>query len=152
MFTPLKRYPPTYRSPLDYPRLSGTNIGLDLEWDRDMRITILGLADKDQAVSTGFAEGRPYLDRMIRKKNVMFVGHNVVRADKIALRDAGIHIPLERFHDTILLHWLNNSHLCKSKQKSTMDEDGDGKRGPGYMNLGTMLSLYTDLPHHKTCK
>jgi len=83
-----------------------------------MEITTLGLADEKQAVSTGFSEGRPYLEKFVADPKVMFVGHNTIRADKVALDPVGINILAERFHDTIILHWLNNSHLCKTKHRT----------------------------------
>lgn len=41
---------------------------------------------------------------------------------------------------------------CKMSGKSVLDDDEDERKGRGFMNLGTMLSLYTDLPHYKSCK
>src|SRR4029077_4928273 len=45
-----------------------------------------------------------------------------------------------------------NPNLAKSSGKSALMEDSDEKRGRGFFNLGTMLSVYTNLPHYKSCR
>ncbi len=152
MYTPLKSYPPVLRHPEIIGELEGFVRGLDLEWDKKTgKLTILGLSDDKKAVSVPYADGRDYLASLARDGRYTFVGHNVIMADGTALTKDGIHVPYTRYNDTIIKFWLNNSHLCKTTSKASLEEE-DEKRGRGFMNLGTMLSVYTDLPRHKECQ
>jgi len=152
MYTPLKSYPPVLRHPEIIGELEGFVRGLDLEWDKKTsKLTILGLSDDKKAVSVSYADGRDQLASLARDGRYTFVGHNVIQADGTALTKDGIHVPHTRYNDTIIKFWLNNSHLCKTTSKASLEEE-DEKRGRGFMNLGTMLSVYTDLPRHKECQ
>lgn len=79
-----------------------------------------------------------------------WIGHNAASADIPILEKIGINIPLEKVLDSIIFHYLVNCHLCKGTGKTT--EEMDDKRGRGWMNLGSMLSIYTDLPYYKECR
>lgn len=152
MYTPLKSYPPVLRHPEIIGELEGFVRGLDLEWDpKTGKLTILGLSDDKKAVSVPYADGRDRLAALARDGRYTFVGHNIIMADATALTKDGIHMPYTRYNDTIIKFWLNNSHLCKTTSKASLEEE-DEKRGRGFMNLGTMLSIYTDLPRHKECQ
>ena len=133
--------------------LDGPTLGLDIEWNiRTDAITILGMADTEKAVSVSYNDrARLYLQTMIDGEANIFVGHNVVAADVYALEKDGISIPVERCRDTILMFYLNNMHLCKVGGKSSIDGGSGEKKGRGFMNLGTMQSVYTTLPLHKYC-
>lgn len=128
-------------------------LGLDLEWGKDGRPSILGLSDGQLSVSVPWAEGRPYLIELLRRHpNTILVGHNVVGADLFVLEGEGLTLDLANIEDTIIRHWLTNMHLSKSSGKAALEEDEGEKRGRGFNNLWTMLSLYTDLPHYKDCR
>ncbi len=154
MFKPLKSWPTTLRYPgAITEHLFGNVRGLDLEWDRKTgRLSILGLSDDKLAVSVPYDKGRPYLLKELKSPDKIFAGHNVIRADRAALAKDGIFIPLEQCDDTIIKFWLTNSSLCKVSNKSVLDDEEDERKGRGFMNLGTMLSLYTNLPRHKECR
>lgn len=154
-FKPLKHWPRVSRSPVDIRQFYGVPIlGLDLEWDEKTgKPTILGLSDGVSAVSCPWGDGKPYLAELLRLfPNTKLVGHNVVGADREVLAGEGIPTTLEQMEDTIIYHWLVNMHLCKSSKKAALEEDEGAKRGRGFMNLGTMSSLYTDLSYWKECR
>lgn len=139
-------------------RILGTKrpiLGNDLEFIERVRYieepTILGVSDGALSVSVPFDEGLPYFQKLIaRHPDVLYVGHAFTSADLFAFRNVGIDIDVTAIEDTIIWYYLTNAHLCKSGQKV---EDGDGeKRGKGYMNLWTFISLYTSLPNWKECK
>jgi len=126
-------------------------LGGDIEWNVGTgEPTILGLSDGKTTVSVPFAEGEPYLRRLLdRFPEAQFVGHNIMSADVPVLAAKGIRVKQENCLDSILLHWLTNSSLCKASGKVS-DEEGE-KRGRGYMNLFAFVALYTDLPNWKQC-
>lgn len=127
-------------------------LGNDLEFRELVKYqeepTILGVSDGHITVSCPFEEGLPYFQELFaRHPNMVFVGHAFTSADLFAFRNIGIEIPLVQVQDTIIWHYLANLHLNKSGNRT---EDGDtGKRGAGYMNLWTFLSLYTDAFNYK---
>lgn len=172
MFKPLATLPPVSRDPLDILRLFGPEslpiqrvaqralgtekwiLGCDLEYREPERYreqpTVLGVSDGHLTVSVPFEEGLPFFQELrAQHPNILFVGHAFTSADKFAFRQVGVEIMLEDIEDTIIRFYLANSHLCKTGVKV---EDGDGeKRGKGYMNLWTFLSLYTDFYNYKEC-
>lgn len=132
--------------------LTGTIIGNDLEWDQYNNPTILGLSDGKTTVSVPWEDGIYAFREMTKRGDIQWVGHNFVAADLIVLEKLGIRIPLEQCEDTIIWMWLVNPNLAKSSGKSALSEDEDDKRGRGFYNLGTMLSMYTDIWHYKDCR
>lgn len=154
MYKPLTSWPEVSRDPLDIQKLYGSPvIGLDLEWDRNGKPSVTGLSNGKLTVSTHWTPALPYLKELLtRFPNTVLVGHNVVGADMFVLNDQGIKLDLNNMEDTIISHWLVNMHLCKATGKAALEEDEDEKRGRGFMNLWTMLSLTTDLPHYKDCR
>lgn len=78
--------------------------------------------------------------------------HNGVSADVMVLRGMGIDIPLDMVEDSIIWMWLVNMYLAKATGKQALEEDAGEKRGRGFYNLGTMLSVYTDIWHYKSCR
>lgn len=129
-------------------------LGCDLEYNEPERYrevpTVLGVSDGFLTVSVPFDEGISYFQDLIKKyPDVLYVGHAFTSADVFAFRQAGVEINVSNVQDTILWHTLTNSHLNKTITKT---EDGDGiKKGKGYMNLWTFVSLYTSLPNWKDC-
>ena len=129
-------------------------VGLDLEWNPQTgKVSILGLgAAPDVALSTAWDHnGARSRFRMLVDKGTVFTGHNVIDADYYALRDEGIVVEPEKLQDTIIWHWLCNSHLCKTSVKSG-DENENERRGAGYMGLHAMASVYTPFPFWKDCR
>src|SRR5581483_8532442 len=129
-------------------------LGCDLEYNEPERYkevpTILGVSDGALTVSVPFDEGLSYFEQLVRRvPNVLYVGHAFTSADVFAFKQIGIEIDIRNVQDTIIWHTLTNSHLNKTISKT---EDGDGiKRGKGYMNLWTFISLYTSLANWKEC-
>lgn len=126
---------------------------LGFDWECDVhygRPTILGVSDGKSIVSASHDEAFPYLRALVEKfPNAILVGHNVLQADLQVAADLGWHIDPNRVEDTIVRHWLLNLHLCRSVKKS---DDGEGeKRGRGWMNLWSFVSLYTDAENWKDC-
>lgn len=152
MFIPLTKWPVVSRNAADILKLFSTiGLGLDLEWDKSGKPSVIGVSDDKSPVSVSYAEGKPYFLELLRRNpKVSLIGHNVARADLFVLADEGITIPLEQVEDTIIWHWLVNMHLCKTTNKT--EEDGDEKRGRGFMNLGSMASVYTNLSYWKECR
>lgn len=172
MFKPLSTLPPVSRDPGDILKLFGPQaehiqslarralgvtrpiLGCDLEYRETERYveepTVLGVSDGYLTVSVPFDEGLAFFKELrVRHPNILFVGHAFTSADKFAFRQVGEIIELEDIEDTIIRFFLTNAHLCKSGAKV---EDGDGeKRGKGYMNLWTFLSIYTDFYNYKEC-
>jgi DNA polymerase I-like protein with 3'-5' exonuclease and polymerase domains len=154
MYKFLHDWPPFSQNPEDIDRLNPKlPISLDLEWSQRNEPTILGLSDGLLHISVDFDEGFPYFREMLQNHpNLEIVGHNVIGADIFVLEKMGIHIPLTNVLDSIILHWLVNPNLCKSSGKAALSEDAGDIRGRGFMNLGSFASIYTDLPHWKTCR
>jgi hypothetical protein len=172
LFIPLKSWPDVSRSPRDISRLFGSAsspqqrilrqalslpddkliLGLDLEFFND-NPHILGLSDGCLSVSVSWDDGRREFEKLLRDKkdNLVIVGHSVISSDLFVLRNMGFDIPVVNFEDTIILWWLTNMHLCKVSQKGSLD-DGEIKRGQGYMNLGAMASIMTSLSNWKECR
>lgn len=129
-------------------------LGCDLEYNEPERYkevpTVLGVSDGFLTVSVPFNEGISYFEELIRKyPDVLYVGHAFSSADVFAFKQVGIELNRKNVHDTIIWHTLTNAHLNKAVSKS---EDGDGiKKGKGYMNLWTFISLYTNLANWKDC-
>ena len=129
-------------------------LGLDLEWGEDERPTILGLSDGELSVSVPYNEGKRHLVELLRQHpDTVLVGHNIVGSDLFVLEGEGIKLDLEHVEDTIIWYWLTNMHLCKTSKKSSVSGEDEGeRRGRGFMNLGSMCSVYTNLPFWKECR
>jgi DNA polymerase I-like protein with 3'-5' exonuclease and polymerase domains len=126
-------------------------IGVDLEWDpKTTRLTILGLSDGEWTVTVNFDKGIDFFRDVMARKPRTLIGHNIVSADFPLLRERGIETDLSRAEDTIIRFYLSHAHLCKMKGKAT-EEEGE-RKGRGFMGLGTMLALCTNLPYYKTCR
>ncbi len=133
--------------------LKGSLLGNDLEWSANGFPTILGLSDGVTTVSVPWQDGLDRFKEILRERpETEWVLHNGAAADLLVLDKLGIHIPLDKVWDTIILFWLANMHLAKASGKQAMEEDEGEKRGRGFFNLGTMLSLFTDIWHYKDCR
>jgi DNA polymerase family A len=108
------------------------------------------VSDGIKIVSVPFDAGKvPLRGVLSRYPRASIVGHNFLASDLPVLDSAGIRIDPNRVEDTIVRYWLTHAHLCKTTQK---DADGEStRRGAGFMNLWTMLSLTTSLPNYKLC-
>lgn len=62
----------------------------------------------------------------------------------------GTDIPLDRWEDSMVAHYIANLDLTKSPDKN--EEDAGDSGAAGFMGLGTAISLYTDLPAYKFCR
>jgi DNA polymerase I-like protein with 3'-5' exonuclease and polymerase domains len=152
MFKFLPDHPHVHRDPEDIDRLTGTVLGNDLEWDQYNRPTILGLSDGQYTVSVPFQDGIDRFRELLTRTDITWVGHNIVAADLLVLEQMGLRLPLEQCEDTLLYMWLINPNLAKSSGKAALQEDEGERRGRGFFNLSTLLSVYTDLPHYKDCR
>lgn len=154
MYTPLASLPAVSRDPQDLDKFADKLLlGNDLEWSQHEVPTILGISDGTLTCSVPFNVGVERFKWLLATyPNASWVGHNFVAADLIVLRRLGIHFQLDKIEDTILWMWLVNMHLAKATGKSALVEDGDERRGRGFFNLWTMLSIYTDLWNYKDCR
>ena len=111
--------------------------------------TIVGLSSAGECFSDEWSEEARSLLARLNAEGVIWVGHNAVTVERSLIEQlTGQQVPLDRLEDTLVLHYLCNSELCKSVAK---DED-DTERGAGFMDLWSMASLYTDLPVWKSCR
>lgn len=133
-----------------------SHLFLDLEFN-GLTPTILGVADETRGYSVPWDSGAFWLAPLLWDPFLPIVGHAILTADRRVLESAlGLKIPLSRFQDTMIWHYLCNAELCKGANKGAADEDDeDGGFGPrdvrgeGFMDLWTMASLYTHLPNWK---
>lgn len=149
----IEDYPPVYRDEEGFRRvLAGATdmLGLDFEFNtKTLKPTVIGIANYDECAAVWY---RPELAAEMEAERIrrgfVYSGHAVLTADRAVLEaQVGYTTPLSAWSDSMLTFWLANSDLCKNPGKET-DEEG----GLGFMGLGTMVSLTTDLPHHKTCR
>lgn len=142
-FTPMRSWPVVAREPL--PLRPGVPLGLDFEWNvQTGEPTILGVSDGEATFSIPWSSSADALLRQLLVPEPVLVGHNFIPADRPFLPRPPY--PLSKIKDTILLHWLANMHLCKAAVK-----EHDTAEGHGYMNLWSMMSLYSSFPYWKTC-
>jgi DNA polymerase I-like protein with 3'-5' exonuclease and polymerase domains len=145
-------YPDTHGEPGGFVRRNPW-VSVDFEFNPTHPIppTVIGLCSGDRPMSSIYNyKGKAVLEQLEREK-VVWVGHNSVTVEKpIIEAELGVTIPLSRVDDTMIWHYLANSHLCKG---TTKDEDGEDQgKGQGFMDLWSMSSLYTDLPVWKSCR
>lgn len=142
-FTPMRAWPSVAREPL---RLRpGVPLGIDFEWNvQTGEPTILGVSDGEATFSIPWSSSADALLRQLLVPEPVLVGHNFIPADRPFLPRPPY--PLSKIKDTILLHWLANMHLCKAAVK-----EHDTAEGHGYMNLWSMMSLYSSFPYWKSC-
>lgn len=153
MYKFLPVLPEVSRDPSDLDKFVGARLlGNDLEWSQYEYPTVLGISDGVTTVSVPWEDGVDRFRELLRDQETVWIGHNIVAADLIVLRRLGIEIPLDRVEDTIIWMWLTNMHLAKAPNKSALEEDEDERRGRGFYNLGTLLSIYTDIWHYKDCR
>lgn len=154
MYTFLSEWPAYSSDPSDILKLDPTKpISFDAEWDAIGRPDVLGVSDGSLHVTARWDDAIDYFRHFFElNPNIEIAGHNVIQADLPMLAKFGIHVPLENVTDTILLHYLTNSHLCKSSGKVSEEEGGSDIRGRGFMGLSCFASVYTNLAHWKTCR
>lgn len=129
-------------------------LGLDLEFSEPTknhpygRPTILGIANEREAASVRFSnEGA----KLVADSGLILVGHSVLGADRPVMFGAtGTDIPLARWEDSMVAHYIANLDLTKSPDKK--EEDSGDSGSVGLMGLGTAIQLYTDLPAYKFCR
>lgn len=165
LFIPIKHYPDVKRDPSLIKNLFGKGsfrfsdkpstpvLGLDLEFNKKNEPSIIGLSDGFLSVSCPYLDGVEYFKEVILDNpSAIIVGHSVISSDLFVLEGRGIKLDLRNMEDTIIRMWLANMHLCKTSNKSALEEDADARRGAGFMNLWTMLSIYTSLQNYKSCR
>ena len=113
-------------------------VALDLEWDKEGRITAGSLATVDKAATFTEAdvqEGRLF---SVLADTLRIVGHNLLGKDSDldVLAKYGIKIPLDRIGDTMIAFHLLWPLFA----------------GEGHLDLWTCASLHTDLPNWKFCR
>lgn len=153
MYKFLSEWPGYSSDPADILQLDPSKpISFDAEWDAIGRPDVLGVSDGTLHVTVSWNDGIDYFHEFVKQNpNIEIAGHNLIQADLPLLAKFGINIPLEHVTDTILLHYLSNSHLCKSSGKVS-EEEGSDIRGRGFMGLSCFASIYTNFPHWKTCR
>lgn len=143
---------------MDYPKVKrnlsgwkpgGNVVSIDFEFDYNGP-TILGFSTRGNAVSVPWSGDSRSVLGSLEAGGVVWLGHNLLTTEKqIIESELGVTLPLERMEDSMVLHYLCNSELCKSAPKSEDDED---TKGQGFMDLWSMASLYTELPQWKRCR
>ena len=151
--TRLADYPEVFRDEGNFKRVAMEAegmLGLDFEFNTSTLVpTVIGISNWKEAASIWCTpEIISWLDSLRRQRGLIYSGHAVLTADRQVLEKAlGTSTHLSDWSDSMLTFWLANADLCKNPGKE-VDEEG----GLGFMGLGTMVSLTTDLPHHKTCR
>lgn len=151
-FRKLEDYPPVYRDEEGFRRVVAgvTDLcGLDFEFNtKTLRPTVIGVSNDTECAAVWYTkEILDFLEAERKARGFRYSGHAVLTADRQVLEAAAGETALQDWSDSILSFWLANADLCKQPGK---EEDVDG--GLGFMSLGVMASLTTDLPHHKTCR
>lgn len=152
-YSALADYPPVYRDVEGFRKvLAGVTdlCGLDYEFNTStLRPTVIGISNYVECAAVWYTpEIQAEVERARKERGFAYSGHAVLTADRQVLESAvGYLTNLADWSDSMLTFWLANADLCKAPSK---EEDQDG--GLGFMGLGTMVSLTTDLPHHKTCR
>jgi hypothetical protein len=150
---------PNYAEVLRYPAaidlLRPPYLGVDFEWDiRTGNPTVIGVSDGQTTASVDFVSGwdnfRSLIDRF--PDAWKFVGHNFIRAERPILDRFGVRVPLGSIEDTIIWHYLTSAHLCKAGGKALGEGVENERRGPGFMNIWTMCSIWTSEPNWKFCR
>lgn len=131
---------------------SNKYVGLDLEFN-SKRPTILGVANDSVAVSTPWSNLRAQqVVEHATKNGKTIVAFATVGADKLELDKAlGKKTPLAIWEDAMIAAYLDNSELTKAPGKDGGDDESESG-SLGFVNLGTMAMLYTDLPMYKECR
>ena len=146
-------YPKVYRDEEGFKKVVSevTDMcGLDFEFNtRTLKPTVIGVSNYVECAAVWFTpEILAWLESERKARGFIYSGHAVLTADRQVLETAaGGPTELTDWSDSMLTFWMANADLCKAPGKET-DEEG----GLGFMGLGTMGSLTTDLPHHKTCR
>ncbi len=149
----LADYPKVYRDEEGFKKVvAGVTdmCGLDFEFNtKTLKPTVIGVSNYEECAAVWFTpEIMSWLERERKSRGFVYSGHAVLTADRQVLEAATKkETNLADWSDSMLTFWMANSDLCKAPGKET-DEEG----GLGFMGLGTMGSLTTDLPHHKTCR
>jgi hypothetical protein len=107
-------YPDTHGEPNGFVRKNPW-VSVDFEFNPNHPIppTVLGLCSGDRPMSSIYNyKGKAVLEQLERQE-VVWVGHNSVTVEKpIIEAELGVKIPLSRVDDTMIWHYLANSHLC----------------------------------------
>jgi len=124
-------------------------IGIDYEFKRFDRPTIMGIADRTLAVGLKFDRALHGELEPLRKAGVKFVAHSGYGADKPVYDWVeGVESDPLEWIDSMLLHWFQNAHLTKAPQKDESDDAG----ALGFMDLYSAASLVVDVPNWKACR
>ena len=123
-------------------------MGADLEFSKQGRPTILGVASSKRAASVPWDDG---LGRKAFGDSVCkYVGHFILDADRPKIEaQLGIKTNIDQWESTELRHYLLNSDYCSMPGK---DEDDEDSTALGLMNIWAMCSLQTSLPNWKFCR
>lgn len=153
-FPEFSKNPRTYSSLLT--RKKSSYVGVDLEWFVDTgepyQVSIHG-EGIDHPLSCSWRDGEKLVHR-VNSRGLVFVGHNFKTADAPVLKKKGIKIPNERIEDTLIWHYLLNSHLAKgSSEKDSTTGEIEYRQGQGLFDLGHFMSLYVpEIPYYKKCR
>lgn len=122
-------------------------VGFDLEFDERERPSILGIA------STQSCAALPWDSQLcleVIDSGAQLVAHAGAGADSPVVKKAtGRSVPLNRWEDSMLLHYLLGQDYAAQPGKK---EDEDDKQAMGLMNLWAMSSYWLDIPNWKFCR
>lgn len=122
---------------------------IDYEFRSYDRPTIMGIAVRDLACGLKFDRTLHSYVKDVATSGIRLVAHSGFGADKPVF-DAveGFDSPYEWWHDSMLCHYFENSHLTKTPGKDESDDAG----ALGFMDLYSAASLVTNVPNWKNCR
>lgn len=139
-------------------------VGMDLEYKINAKpyepyLASLAYRPTDstlKAVAVPYKRVENLLKLMFENPRIAFVGHNVLSADCEVLRawwGENPAIPEGGVIDTLLAYFLMNQHLLHAaKEIDDVTGQVEYERGPGKLNLGSMVSQYLDWANYKKCR
>ncbi len=144
-FPPIYRNLEGFRLTLAEARAAGF-AGFDLEFE-GRRPTIIGIASPRSCAALPW-DARLCLE--VIDSGAQLVAHAGAGADAPVVEAAtGRRVPLKRWEDSMLLHYLLGLDFAAQPGK---DEDDDDKQALGLMNLWAMASYWLDIPQWKRCR
>lgn len=121
--------------------------GADFEFDSRTNVpTIIGVSSLNRVAACYW--DRETAEQLINAGTV-HVGHAYIGADREVLTQAtNIQLPLDRISDSMIRFWICNADLASTPKDRWGDDLTDGN-AIGFMNLWSVVSMMSDLPHWK---
>lgn len=124
-------------------------LGLDYEFKSPTKPTVIGVASRVSCSALEYTRGLNAKVEAFVKAGGRLIAHSGIGADKPVYDAAvGYDSPLEIWEDSMIVHWFENSDLCKAPSKDASDDAGSF----GFMDLWSAASLVEDVPCWKRCR